>query len=81
MRFFACLLILLVAATAFGANTGAIKGYVKDPTGAIVPSAQLVLREVETGASQTTAPDSNGIFQFLHLAPGSYQLTVTVMSG
>src|SRR5579862_8621941 len=59
------------------ANTGALKGYVKDPTGAIVQGAALTLLSVDTGVTAKVNADDNGFFQFLQLAPGRYELTAT----
>ena len=56
------------------ANTGALKGYVKDQTGAIVQGAALTLLSVETGVTSKVKADDNGFFQFLQLAPGRYEL-------
>src|SRR5215813_5818564 len=73
--------VLLFAAlaqeTVHAANTGALKGYVKHPTGAIVPGAALTLLSVDTGATAKVSADDNGFFQFLQLAPGRYELTAT----
>src|SRR5579864_7754177 len=71
--------ILVVSAwgAIFAANTGAVKGYVKDATGAIVQGADLALLSVDTGISAKAKADANGFFQFLQLAPGRYELTAT----
>lgn len=57
------------------APVGAVKGYVKDSTGAIVPAATVVLVSEETHLSQRARADDGGYFQFLQLPPGRYQLT------
>jgi Carboxypeptidase regulatory-like domain len=61
----------------FGAS---ISGIVTDPSGAIVPGAALTLRNTATSEQRVATTSSAGIYQFVSLAPGSYELT-TVMKG
>jgi hypothetical protein len=72
--------LLLCSAMVVGylaaAPVGAVKGYVKDSTGAIVPDATAVLASEDTHLSQRARADEAGYFQFLQLPPGRYQLTV-----
>lgn len=72
------LLLLLAVLAIEAANTGAIKGYVKDPTGKVIPGADLVLRSVQTGSLVKATTDGNGFYQFLELAPGTFEMTVQV---
>jgi hypothetical protein len=51
---------------------GAIKGYIKDPSGGVVANADLVLTDEKTGVQTKTASDSNGLYQFLNLNPSVY---------
>ncbi len=71
--------LLLCSAVTIGhlaaAPVGAVKGYVKDGTGAIVPAATVVLVSEDTRLSQRARADEGGYFQFLHLPPGRYELT------
>lgn len=57
--------------------TGSISGTVTDPSGAVVPSAELTLTSVATGAvrKSTTGPD--GLYLFGNLQQGAYELQVT----
>ena len=68
------LFLNLALHTMQAANTGALKGYIKDPTGAIVQGAALTLVSVDTGVTAKVKVDDNGFFQFLQLAPGRYDL-------
>lgn len=61
---------------AYSANTGAITGYVTDPSGAIVPGATLLLTSTETGLARKSSVDDHGFYQFRELAPGQYSLSV-----
>ena len=49
----ACIFLLL-AATAWGAVAGSISGTVKDPSGSVVPNADVTAREIDTGISHET---------------------------
>jgi TonB-dependent receptor len=50
-----------------------INGTVKDPSGAVVPGARIVL----TPGSATTATDAQGSFSIRDLTPGTYTATVS----
>lgn len=54
-----------------------IEGTVTDDSGAIVPGAQVVLTNQDTGVENTTAANSAGIFHFPTLGSGTYKVTVT----
>ena len=58
-------------------TTGELSGIVTDPTGAVVPNADVTLRSLETGsvANATTAGD--GGYKFAYLQPGNYSVKVT----
>lgn len=74
---FAVLFLLVAAsAAAFGqAGRGAINGSVTDPSGAIVPGATVKLLDVSTGVSRTATTNAAGLYNFISLNPGMYQLT------
>ena len=57
-------------------STAAINGTVRDTTGAVVPGAQVNLREVSTGAVRTTQSNSVGNYAFIAVQPGHYTLQV-----
>jgi hypothetical protein len=68
------LLIGIVLGQAPG--TGAIKGSVVDPTGAIIQNAQVTVANVATEAKRVDSSDAAGAFTFPLLAPGTYIVTV-----
>src|SRR5258707_5734000 len=73
------LCVCLVAATAFaqGEIGGAsLNGTVTDSSGAAVPSAKVTATNPATGLTRTTATDQSGLYAFLQLPVGSYDLTV-----
>lgn len=70
------LLIGLCVPEVFGAVTGRISGTVKDPTGAVVPGAQVTAVETQTGIKTTTKTDAAGSYSFPSLPVGPYNLEV-----
>ena len=65
-----------VSAGAQSAVDGAVGGTVHDPSGAIVPGAQVTVTSNGTAASQTVTADEQGYFRAIHLQPGDYTITV-----
>jgi hypothetical protein len=57
---------------------GNVTGSVQDPAGAAVPSAAVALTNLGNQIAANDSSDSQGNFRFVSLAPGSYQLTVTM---
>lgn len=71
-------LMACITTVSYGqAGRGAISGLVTDPSGAVIPGASITLQNHATGLKQTTATTSGGLYSFVSLAPGSYQITVT----
>src|SRR5579863_3602362 len=76
-----CLMLLafaisLAVALVWGAVTGRIAGTVKDPTGAVVPNAQITVVEIQTGIKTESKTDSSGTYSFPSLPVGHYDLEV-----
>jgi hypothetical protein len=72
------LVILLAAVSAFAqAGRGSVSGTVTDPNGAVVPAAQVTLLNHATGVSQHTVTSAAGLYTFISLNPGVYQVTVS----
>src|SRR6266700_1459027 len=63
-------------ATAAWAQNGSISGTVSDSTGAVIPAAQVSVRDELTGASRAAATNSQGFYEFLAMKPSKYELTV-----
>ena len=57
-------------------TAGRVSGMVTDPTGALVPKAEMQLLNVSTNAALTTTSDNSGGFIFPVVPPGIYRLTV-----
>jgi hypothetical protein len=69
------LVLFLGAAILSAAPVGAVKGYLRDASGAVVPNVALELRNVGTNVTLKTKSDASGYYQFLDLAPGTFTLT------
>jgi hypothetical protein len=73
-----CLLAALACATPTGAQsiTGTIQGVVIDNQGLVVPAATVTARNIDTNVSRTVVTDAEGIYRFLNMPVGNYELTV-----
>jgi Carboxypeptidase regulatory-like domain/TonB dependent receptor len=70
-------LVLLGAALAMAqSDRGSLTGTVKDPADATVPSAKLVLRNVDTGALKEAETTTTGNYTFTSIPVGTYDITV-----
>ncbi len=84
IRCFSLLLICIAVGLAgaspqplFGqANTGALRGQVTDPTGAVIPQAQVTATSAGGKASSAQA-DGGGAYQVRGLQPGTYSITAS----
>ena len=70
--------LMAAAIAAFGQTpTGRINGAVTDPSGAVVPAAQVEAVNAATGTRTTGVTNESGIYQLNFLNPGRYDLTAT----
>jgi len=78
-RLVLAILVVLSLAVAADAQTfrGAINGTVSDPSGAVVPNAQVKAKEKSTGIDHSTVTTSDGQFAFQDISIGMYSVTVT----
>ena len=58
-------------------GTATIQGTVTDPTGAVVPGAQVTVVQVKTNVEHHQAATGAGFYSFGGLEPGIYSVTVT----
>ena len=77
--FIACLgvLLLLVSSAVAQETTGGLQGTVKDPSGAVVPRAQVAAKGSSLVGTKEVETDGSGYYHFANLPPGDYSLTVT----
>src|SRR5437870_5100221 len=50
-----------------------ISGTVKDQTGGVLPGADVVIRNAETGLTRTAVTNAEGFFTIPGLSPGTYE--------
>ena len=76
---FTLLVLLGINAKAASAQVGSatITGTVQDSTGAVIPGATIVLKDVDNQTSRTETSNKTGFFSFVNLAASNYQATVT----
>lgn len=78
-----CAVILLTVALAFSSQTFAqlsaasVNGIVLDPSGAVIPNARVVLRNIDTSVENTTVSNKAGIYSIFSITPGRYTIEVT----
>src|SRR5215469_7926775 len=58
-------------------TSGGLTGVVTDQSNAIVPNADVEIRDNAKGTIQSTRTDREGVYRFFFLAPSRYLLTVT----
>src|ERR1035437_8002575 len=54
--------------------SASVTGVVSDPSGAAVPSAQIVLTNVNTAVVRSTTANNDGVYTLLNVMPGSYTI-------
>ena len=74
--FFAALLSLAVP-QAFAQATGNIRGTVVDPSGAVIPGAEVSAVNTATTVSRSVTTNQDGIYVFPDLAIGTYSLSIS----
>jgi hypothetical protein len=57
-------------------NYATISGRVTDTTDAVIASAQVTARQIETNLTNTATTDPEGRFRFPYLKPGPYEISV-----
>ena len=60
------------------AGTGNIQGTVTDPTGAVIPGAQVALVDNATQVKHNIVSDSGGVYAFPNIPIGSYTVSVAM---
>jgi outer membrane receptor for ferrienterochelin and colicin len=71
------LAIAPVASSQTQITTGTIQGTVTDANGAIVPGANVEIKNLDTNSSKTLTTDEGGRFVALAMPPGNYSVTIS----
>ncbi|HEX3572579.1 MAG TPA: carboxypeptidase-like regulatory domain-containing protein [Acidobacteriaceae bacterium] len=71
------LFAILIATSAHAQSTATLSGVVTDPSGAVVPNAQVKVTSPQTGAERIVPTDREGLYAVPSLQPGDYVLQVT----
>lgn len=75
-----CLALLSLAVSlshAQTSSTGALTVSAIDPSGAMLPAANVTITAIATGASRSHATESNGSYTFTLLPPGDYRVSIS----
>ncbi len=75
-QFFLIISFLLLGQLAFSQSTGSIGGTVTDAAGAVVPNADVTVRNQSTGEEHVTKTDVSGIYLVPSLPVGTYRVEV-----
>jgi hypothetical protein len=58
-------------------STASVNGVVRDPKGAVIPGATVVLHNVDTSVDHTSVSNKTGEYVILNITPGHYTLQAT----
>ena len=75
-----CMMFALMSSGSFGqaGGKGTIQGTITDPSGAIIPNAEISITQVSTNAVEKQKSTGAGFYSISSLDPGVYTVTVTV---
>ncbi len=72
-------LLGILCLLAFAANAqldfGSVTGFVKDPSGAVVPKAKITVTNEATGQERSATTNDSGYYVITNLSPGSYNVS------
>jgi hypothetical protein len=75
---FALAITLFVSVPVYSQVTGAtLTGTVTDTSGAVIPNAQISIKNEATGVTRIVTTDSAGLYSAPNLVPGHYQTTIS----
>jgi hypothetical protein len=76
--FLSAAMFVLCALAAFAqAGRGGISGLISDSTGAIIPEATITAQNRSTGVKVSAVSTAAGLYSFVSLAPGTYDVSAT----
>ncbi|MBI3406380.1 MAG: TonB-dependent receptor, partial [Acidobacteria bacterium] len=80
LRKLVCLFALLMFALPVAAqvNTADLSGTVMDPKGLAISGAKVTVKNLATSATRESSTDDTGLYRFVGLPPGRYELSIQV---
>src|SRR5262245_7630178 len=75
LKLLLCVLFMVPVVPVHAQVTGSVSGYVKDPSGAGVPGANLTAKSVQQQLTRSTQSNAEGFFNLLAMPPGTYEIT------
>jgi hypothetical protein len=69
--------VLSLAVVTYGQGFGTIVGTVTDPSGAVIPSAAVMVRQAGTRLERSTTSNAEGYFVVPSLPPSTYEVEIT----
>src|SRR5437879_1157047 len=74
----ACLIVTAASGLLHAQTTSAeLQGAIQDPSGAVIPGADVSVKNVATGSVRATKSNGAGLFIVPDLQPSSYELTAS----
>src|SRR5260370_22067579 len=56
---------------------GNLSGTIMDPSGAVVPNAEVVVKNSATGITRNVTTNADGFYSAANLVPGNYEVSVS----
>lgn len=72
-----CLIGILIQPTYAQVTSASITGKVTDPSGAVIPGARVVARDIAKGFTYSTKSNKSGLYTINSLPPSTYDLSIT----
>ena len=69
-------ILISSAATAWAAEGGSISGTVRDLSGAVIPNAAVIVRNIDTSVERTSTTNGDGFYALTAIPVGHYEIEV-----
>src|SRR5215813_2395931 len=70
-----CALFLAAASLYAQSDAGSIVGFIKDPSGSVIPNAKVTIKNEATGIERTVNTNESGYYVVTNVSPGFYSMT------
>ena len=75
--FLSFLILLLAGSATAQVSSASVNGVIRDPNGAVIPGATIVLTGVDTSVERTSVSNGSGAYVFLDITPGRYTVAAS----